>query len=242
MSPDAIAVWVGVLGASFAGSPHCAAMCGGFVTFAASSKMSQAGYHLGRLATYALLGSIAGAIGGGVESASRALGLGQIAPLVAGALMVAFGIASLVRSPTAHFRLPFTQALARIILRLERAPRHARAFVVGLSTTLIPCGWLYAFAIAAGGTQSAAKGALLMAVFWLGTVPVLAGMGLLMKRLWRPLERYRPKISAIALVVLGLLSIAGRMPTPASSISSASTTANSISKEPICHGRGSSDL
>ncbi|MFO0728903.1 MAG: sulfite exporter TauE/SafE family protein [Myxococcota bacterium] len=233
MNPSGLAVLVAVLGASFAGSPHCAAMCGGFVAFAAGSNLGTLWYHFGRLITYATLGAIAGAIGGGLEQVGAAAGVGQLASLIAGLLMLAFGLSALLASfgiggPRLHLRLPFSRWLARITMRLERAPKSLRAFTLGLSTTLIPCGWLYAYVIAAGGTQSIWMGAALMSVFWLGTIPLLAGMGVLVQKAWRPLERLRPRISAVALVVVGLVSLAGRMPVP--------STGEANAKEHVCHG------
>lgn len=234
MSPSGIAMLVAILGTSFAGSAHCGAMCGGFVAFAAGAGFRQIPYHLGRLTTYALLGAVAGWVGSGLEDAGQALGLGQIAPVLAGLLMVAFGLSSLLKTfgiggPGLHLRLPAARFISRAAAQLEEAPRWVRAYALGLSTTLIPCGWLYAFVIAAGGTQSPLLGAALMAVFWMGTVPILAGMGLLLQKVWKPLEAYRPRISAIALVIVGLLSIAGRLPAPDSKA------------EHLCHGSPSSD-
>ncbi len=65
------ALVLSVLGASLLGSPHCAAMCGGFVCFfsgqqdAKPSQLTHATYHLGRLISYALLGVAAGVAGAG---------------------------------------------------------------------------------------------------------------------------------------------------------------------------------
>src|SRR5207249_4065961 len=61
-----------------------------------------------------------------------------------------------------------------------RAMRHSppvRAIATGLLTTLIPCGWLYAFVITAAGTGNALNGAALMAVFWIGTLPMMTAIG-----------------------------------------------------------------
>jgi sulfite exporter TauE/SafE len=49
-----------------------------------------------------------------------------------------------------------------------------------------------------------------MAAFWLGTVPVLAGLGLVAQHAIAPLRRRLPAISAAALIVVGLLTITGK--------------------------------
>jgi sulfite exporter TauE/SafE len=86
-----------------------------------------------------------------------------------------------------------------------------RAGALGLLTTLLPCGWLYAFVVTAAGTGHPARGALVMTAFWLGTLPVMIGVGLGAQRMFGPLRRRLPVVSAAALVVIGLLSIGGKL-------------------------------
>jgi hypothetical protein len=50
-----------------------------------------------------------------------------------------------------------------------------------------------------------------MVVFWIGTVPMLVGVGLGARRLARPFARHLPVASALAVLVLGVLSIAGKL-------------------------------
>jgi hypothetical protein len=49
-----------------------------------------------------------------------------------------------------------------------------------------------------------------MAAFWLGTVPVLAGLGLVAQRAIAPLRARLPAISSAALILVGLLTITGK--------------------------------
>jgi sulfite exporter TauE/SafE len=89
-----------------------------------------------------------------------------------------------------------------------------RALVMGLLTACLPCGWLYAFVVAAAGTGSPLGGAGLMAVFWLGTLPVMVGLGVGVRALARPLGRLLPVGCAVAMIVVGLLAVAGRVGAP----------------------------
>ena len=66
----------------------------------------------------------------------------------------------------------------------------------------------------ASGTGSAAGGALLMTVFWAGSVPTMLAVGLGAQKLFGPLRRKLPLVTAAAVVVLGLASIAGRLHAP----------------------------
>ena len=49
-----------------------------------------------------------------------------------------------------------------------------------------------------------------MAAFWAGTVPVLAGVGALAQRAAGPLRARLPVLTAALLVVLGVLTVAGK--------------------------------
>jgi sulfite exporter TauE/SafE len=53
-----------------------------------------------------------------------------------------------------------------------------------------------------------------MAAFWAGTLPVMAGLGFLAQRALGPLRRRLPVVTAAALIVIGLLTVAGRMNAP----------------------------
>ncbi len=217
-----IALVGSVLATSLLGSPHCAGMCGGFVCFYAGDLSgarrlwAHAAYNAGRLTSYLALGLIAGALGAGVDHLGALAGLGRAAAVVAGALMIAWGAVGLLRAlgvgvPARAAPSWLHGALAAIVRALRDGPPAARAATLGLVTTLLPCGFLYAFVAVAAGTGSAPAGALVMALFWAGTVPVMAGLGLLAQRGLGPLRRRVPALTASALVVLGLLTVVGKM-------------------------------
>jgi hypothetical protein len=95
--------------------------------------------------------------------------------------------------------------------RFQNHPPVARATMLGLLTTLLPCGWLYAFVAAAAATGSGPRGAVVMAAFWLGTLPVMAAVGMAAQRGLGPFRHRLPALTAAVLVVLGLLTITGRI-------------------------------
>jgi hypothetical protein len=212
--------------AALLGSPHCAGMCGGFVAFYAGQGggrrlLPHVAYNGGRLLSYTLLGVIAGALGSGVEHMGAAAGTSRAAAIVAGLLMVLWGAATIAVQFGA--RLPRVPGLrfggrgfAAALRVLHAQPPALRALVIGLVSTLLPCGFLYVFVAAAGATASPLWGGLVMLTFWAGTVPMMAGVGLAAQSLLGPLARRLPVVTAAALVVLGLLTMAGRigLPTP----------------------------
>jgi len=90
-----------------------------------------------------------------------------------------------------------------------------RAALLGAATALLPCGWLYAFVVAAAGSGSAARGALVLLAFFLGTVPLLLLVAVGARRLAEPLRRLTPAAGAVALLLLGAVALGGRFSVPA---------------------------
>ncbi len=211
-----------ILLSSLLGSPHCAAMCGGFACFYAAEpgsrqhRLALIAYNGGRLMSYVFLGALAGSLGAGVNVTAGMAGATRPAAVLAGILMAGWGTVTILRALGA--RLPRVsppgstrRLLSDALQRIQQRPPVVRAGVLGLLTTLLPCGWLYVFVATAGGTGSPGSGALVMAVFWLGTVPMMAGLGVAVQRLSGPFRRRLPVMTAAVLVVMGLLTAAGRI-------------------------------
>lgn len=240
MLPLALAI----LTASLLGSLHCAGMCGGFLALAVSPLSTEeskvvpawqlnAAYNTGRLATYMALGMLAGAAGAGLNLAGDLAGVQRVAAMLAGAWMLVFGGVLIARSAGVTLpRLPLPRALRTIVLRghdaADRLSPLGRASIIGLLTTLLPCGWLYAFVITAAGTAHPLHGTVAMAAFWLGTLPVMATLGAGLQRSLGPVRRAMPLLTSILLVVMGGLTLMGRV-----SVLSHNDT---ISVPVVCHG------
>lgn len=213
-----------------AGGVHCVAMCGGFVAalnlnvprptgLAAAPPALRQGlarqlaYSLGRVASYACAGALAGGAG--------SLGLlfddvlpAQILMLVAAnALLILLGL-YLAGLGTAVLALEragvlLWRTLTRLGARLSPARSPARAFGVGLAWGWIPCGLVYSVLATALVSGSAPRGALVMAAFGLGTLPNLLAAGLAAQSLRRFLRVPRARLAAgLAVVLLGLIGLA----------------------------------
>jgi sulfite exporter TauE/SafE len=216
-----IALWLSVFTASLLGSLHCMAMCGGLAAVAATGPrrgridlLAHVGFNTGRLVGYATLGAVAGGVGAMVDLGGRAVGLGRIAATIAGVVIVAYGGLMLLEAVgvwRSRFGAPaIVTRVAASLLRLAPDAPWPRGFVLGVCATCLPCGWLYTFALAAAATGGVLAGALLMTVFWLGTVPALLLIGIGVDALGAPLRRHVPAVCAIALIVVGLVAVAGR--------------------------------
>lgn len=167
-------MWIGgALLAGLVGSPHCVGMCGGFAAASAAGD-GRWTYHLGRLGTYGTLGALAGAFGQALPVSSTAI------TVLSGALTLGFAaaLAGLVKLPEVT-----PPGVVQLATRLMRASGPFAGLGLGAATALLPCGLVYAtlgLAVAAGGTTA---GAATMVVFGLGTVPVLAGAGAIVRGL-----------------------------------------------------------
>lgn len=214
-----------ILLASLLGSIHCAGMCGPFTCLYSGPRGetprlgTHATYNAGRLVSYVLLGAIAGSIGARVDVLGRFAGVGHLAALVAGCLMVAWAAATIGAALGARVRMSLAPEWARrtlggVLVSASRQPPELRALLVGLLTTLLPCGWLYTFVVVAGSTGSALAGAGVMAVFWMGTVPALFAIGVGAARVLGPFARRLPVVAATFVLVLGLLTIGGKLSAP----------------------------
>ena len=157
-------------------SLHCAGMCGPLACAViplrgdrSDAQIVGSVYQLARLAAYAALGALAGALG---QAPMTWLGGGAVryAPW----LLVAFFVAVALRWDRYLPRVPL---LGDVYLRVHgwgraRPPALAAA-ALGLATPLLPCGPLYLVVAAAMLTGSALRGAEFMLVFGLGTLPLL---------------------------------------------------------------------
>jgi sulfite exporter TauE/SafE len=215
---------LGVLAASVIGSIRCAASCGAFVCLYSGTNLprgiaglrAHAAYNGGRLASYASLGLAAGWIGGRIDLAGEAAGVARAAALLAGVLVAAWAIG--IIASTLGVRLWRLGApawvrrhLGAVVLAVRNRPPVVRAAVTGLVTSLLPCGWLYTFVVTAGGTGRPITGALVMTMFWVGTVPAMLGVGYNPQRRLGRFARRLPLASAAIVFVLGLLSASGTL-------------------------------
>lgn len=159
--------------AGLVGSPHCVGMCGGFASACAQPASGAAGYHLGRLTTYATLGAVAGALG------SRIPGPGWVLTVVAGTLTTVFALSLAGLLPPLAPVLPGVNQLASSALR--RGGLGGR-FLFGAATALLPCGLVYAALGVPVALAHPGAGAVAMALFGLGTAPLLATASIGLRR------------------------------------------------------------
>ena len=163
-------------------------MCGGIVIAYSSTKVQQgwnkveqstahALYSLGRVLTYSVLGAIFGFLGGVVTFSNTANG---ILWLIAGTAMILAGLSLLGK-------LKFLTLIEHSVSKSSWYQTNFKAlldsgtftsfFLLGMLNGLLPCGFVYFFAITAASTADPFYGALVMAIFGLSTIPAMFSLG-----------------------------------------------------------------
>ncbi|HEY2518256.1 MAG TPA: sulfite exporter TauE/SafE family protein [Polyangiaceae bacterium] len=202
------------------GSTHCVVMCGGvvsllsggLVTLSPNGRVARGratrlalAYNAGRIASYAVAGTLAGAFGALVERvpALRDAELGL--RLGAGLLMLGLGLylagAWTRFAVIERIGVPLWRRLeprARALLPVRTA---SSALALGALWGWMPCGLVYAALGLALGTGRADAGALTMIAFGAGTLPTLLVLGALATRVAETMRRVWVRRAAGALVV-----------------------------------------
>jgi sulfite exporter TauE/SafE len=185
-------------------SLHCAGMCGPLACAlapgpgeAADMRMTSTAYHCTRLASYAVLGAVAGGLGREPLTWVSHSSLRWIPWL-----MVLLFVGLALRWDRFLPKVPAVGRLAwGLRLRLGEGSRVRAAALLGAATPLLPCGPLYfvvALALLAG---SALRGVEFMLAFGLGTVPLL---WLVQSQFHRIQARFSPRILERSRIVLAL--------------------------------------
>jgi sulfite exporter TauE/SafE len=200
-----------IFATGFLGSAHCVGMCGPLVASCAraggfqGSLGRQATFHAGRLTGYAGLGALAGILGSFIRVEGPWALVSALAGMLAGLVMIGLALEQLQILPKLGLRPPSLP-----IAKLLANPRPWASFPVGLALGLMPCGMLYAVVVYAAATGSPLKGALVMALFWLGNLIPLLAFGFASQFAWGRLRGHAAKLAAIAILVLGVHTIVDR--------------------------------
>ncbi len=212
--------------AGFFGSAHCIGMCGGLIAVASDGANGvkqrasvQLGYQLARLASYVTLGAVAGLLGHALDLAGQAAGLGKAAAVLAGITMSLWGLLAMLNAVGVSLKLPRLRLLPSFVTswlgRAQQRPPLTRAVLLGGASALLPCGFLYAFALAGAATGSALGGALVMGALWLGNLPALVGFGFALGSVLSKARRHIPLLSAATVFGLGVFTLNSRINLPA---------------------------
>lgn len=193
----------------FAGSLHCAGMCGPIVLampLAGVGRITQItgrlAYNGGRIVTYGVLGIVFGVFGQMLSM----VGVQRWVSIGAGTLILLClfawplrGSKSLISRPVSRLKFALGGLLHRRTVGSQ--------FLFGGLNGLLPCGLVYVACAAAATTGTIISGVQYMVVFGLGTVPMMFGLGLAGRLLHARLQGRVQRVIPVALAVMGVLLI-----------------------------------
>lgn len=206
---------------------HCAAMCGPFVLAQSGAAMAGlplgsgelrrlrgaalAPYHVGRALTYMVLAVLLATPLHLLEGASQLRFVPAIALTMAALLFAVIAVGGLGRLAYGTVLVaPLGQRLAEMARPLFAHPTGWRGLVLGLLLGFLPCGLLYAAIGAAIAPADPVAAAMGMALFTLGTFPMLwliAYLGGTAQRRWTGVGRTAmPFVAAFNAFVLGWMA------------------------------------
>jgi hypothetical protein len=201
------------------GGTHCVGMCGGIVgalSMGAPGRWSMhLAYNTGRIFSYSLAGAAAGALGAASLSLEGQMPVRLALYLLANLMLVALGLYLIGVTRALAFTERAGQHLWRRLQPLTRrflpARTVAQALPLGLLWGWLPCGLVYSALASALTAGSPGRGALLMLLFGLGTLPNLLLAGILFSRLnefvRRPVVRTLSGLLVLGFGLYGLLAL-----------------------------------
>ena len=198
---------------------HCIGMCGGIVLAYTSTKVDDSfskskqtfahlSYSFGRITTYTLMGAMFGFLGSVVTFNHIANG---ILLLVAGFFMLFAGLSILGKVRFLNL-LEYSTTKSSWYQKAFRKLIHSKTlgsfYLLGLLNGLLPCGFVYFFAVTAASTASMFWGGVVMFIFGLSTLPALFSLGFFASIFSKTSFRdIMIKLASLAVIGYGLLTI-----------------------------------
>ncbi len=223
------------------GSLHCLGMCGplalalpGARNFGAAYVGGRLLYNLGRVTSYAFLGGLVSLIG----VAATMFEVQQYMSLVTGGILIFMALRTLFfhhQGTTRSNRL--TRWVHGQFGRLMQQTGAEKLYLLGMLNGLLPCGLVYIGLFQAALAPSVGEGMALMALFGLGTWPVMVGMSLSGNWLRQRLMGRTKRILPILMLVMGMMLTVRGMALGIPYLSpKIEPTGTGQAELPVCHG------
>lgn len=196
------------------GSLHCLGMCGPIALSIPHTNYGKFSliadnilYNFGRILTYTFLGALAGTIGAGIKLA----GFQETVSLIMGIILLLYLIIP-KKAKTSFLSLSFIKNISEFFTALFQKflvnPKKSSLFIIGILNGFLPCGLVYvALAASLAGTADTLKSALFMALFGLGTTPIMAFVYSVKKFISTELKRKFTRLIPIGIAVLAIILI-----------------------------------
>jgi len=163
-------------------------------------------YNSGRILTYMLLGALFGFLGKGIQLA----GFQLWASIIIGALMIVMVIFPLIFGSRISLTRIFGGYTNRLFSRFQKLFHTGSVssfFTIGLLNGILPCGLVYVGVAGAVNTGEVINAMIYMALFGLGTVPVMFTITLIGNFLSHTVRTTINRITPYVVILLGVLFI-----------------------------------
>ncbi|WP_282018673.1 sulfite exporter TauE/SafE family protein [Salegentibacter mishustinae] len=161
------------------GSFHCVGMCGPIAFLLPVDhknnvrKLGQISlYHFGRLSSYAIIGLLFGLLGKGFSL----FGLQQQLSILVGVLMILVILLPYKKFSKYNGSKPIFKIVSKVKSNLGKQLKRKSPdtfYTIGFLNGFLPCGLVYMAVFGAIASGTALEGSLYMAVFGLGTIPLM---------------------------------------------------------------------
>ena len=196
-----------------AGSFHCIGMCGPIAFVLPVDRSSKSRlifqtilYHLGRIITYSLIGVLFGFVGKGLYLA----GFQQRLSILMGIVMIVIAVIPVSIFNKYNFSKPIYRIVGKVKQKLGlylTKKSNKALFLIGFFNGFLPCGLVYMALLGSISTGTIINGSLYMAVFGLGTIPLMTGAIFLGNFVSLSFRNKIQKVIPIFVVIIGLLFI-----------------------------------
>jgi len=202
-----LSIPLAVFMASILGSTHCVTMCGPIAITVNNSSGYMSLYHIGRLISYLILGTLAGLLGETFLSSNSPL-ISTISIVLISIFFIYTGYKLVIGKPLEF--LP-SRTIASLISKPAKwslsQSRPVKSLTLGIVNGFLPCGWVYIFVIGAVATKSPLYSAGILFIFWLGTVPALSAFPYIYKKIFKKAPKRLTIAAGVLLIAIGLTNI-----------------------------------
>ena len=212
--------FIAIISIAFLGSfGHCIGMCGGIIMAYSSIKIDEKwakneqalahiNYSLGRVTSYALLGSLFGFLGSVVAFSDTSV---AILFTIAGIAMILSGLSLLGKIKfltKIEHNVSSSKWYKNSFKKLLHSNNKSTFYLLGILNGFLPCGFVYFFAITAASTASPFYGAIVMIIFGISTIPALFSLGFFVGMFKNnSIRNTLVKLSAILVIAFGIYTI-----------------------------------
>lgn len=197
----------------FLGSLHCIGMCGPIAFMLpvdhknSSKKVAQVGlYHIGRIISYSIIGLIFGLLG----KSLYIFGLQQQLSIAIGVLMIILVLIPNRITGKLKIAQPIYRSISKVKSMLGAALKKKTPdtfLTIGFLNGFLPCGLVYMAVFGAIAMGDTLNSVFYMALFGMGTIPLMTSAVYLGKFLNHNIKHKIQKAIPVVVVIIGVLFI-----------------------------------